>query len=116
MSIQDCADTMSHPPFRHLERCEDPPPTLTDPDGEGVYICNEPHGFGTALGTLATAQRILGVPWAHIDTELVYFRPVRGADEWFPAPTGRRPRYWRLNLPRRWRPMAYTYCTPKPTC
>lgn len=47
-------------------------------------------------------------------TELAYMRPAPDSDEWRPASIGRFPRGWRLNLPHRWRPVLYSYCTPDP--
>lgn len=51
--------------------------------------------------------------WRNVDVTTVWMYPDRGRDEWVPVSTGRFPRGWRLNLPRRWRPAAYAYCTPK---
>jgi len=53
--------------------------------------------------------------WREIESKTVYMRPKNnGSDEWKIADIGRFPKGWRLNLPRRWRPHAYAYCTPKP--
>jgi hypothetical protein len=109
MKIQDCADTMSHPPFRALRKGERPPGHLIDVDGVGIYL----HGDSLDTNVLAEAARIFGCNWRDIDTEIFYFRPVEDSYEWFPAPTGRFPRFWRLNLPYRWAPQLYMYCKPR---
>lgn len=115
VTIQDVADRNPHPRFRRLEASEVPPTHLTDPDGEGIYILDEPSEMGDnyRLPVLLMAAAMLDVYWRDVHSELVYFRPVKGEDRWFPAPTGRYPHGWRLNLPRAWRPVLYAYCTPR---
>lgn len=94
------------------EKILNPPKELIDPDGEGIYILSETIGWP---GVHRRAAMILFGDmreWRNVDTELAYFLPTE-TDEWRHANTGRWPRHWRLNLPRRWRPVLYAYCTPK---
>jgi hypothetical protein len=95
------------------------PRELLDPAGEGIYVLaehDEPNR--PSMGPLIHAAHLFSMNWAHewqnVDVEYVYMRPDEDSDEWVPASTGRFPRDWRLNLPRRWRPVMYAYCTPKP--
>lgn len=94
------------------------PLELLDPDGEGIYLYDVLwEGDGPSYpGTLNRAALILYGDmreWRNVVTESVWMRP--GDDDlWYPAATGKHPRHWRLNLPPRWRPVAYVYCTPKP--
>lgn len=96
----------------------DPPRELLDPEGEGIYLLDfawagRPAEFFWPLGYAARLFHGSVSEWRELEHETVWMEPGEG-DEWRPASTGRWPRYWRLNLPRRWRPVAYTYCTPKP--
>lgn len=53
--------------------------------------------------------------WREIDHQSVWMEPSETGDEWVPSSLGRRPRGWRMNLPRRWfKGVQYVYCTPKP--
>jgi hypothetical protein len=93
----------------------EPPQELIDPDGEGIYLlsgprCPYPSLLHTAAWLLFSDCR----EWRNVLHTSVYMEPTDG-DEWKVANTGRWPRYWRLNLPRRWRPVLYAYCTPKVT-
>jgi hypothetical protein len=86
---------------------------LIDPEGEGIYLLD------VNIGVLRRAALIFhgnASAWREIDQETVWMEPnpLSREGEWRRANTGRFPRYWRLNLPRRWRPIAYVYCTPKP--
>jgi hypothetical protein len=96
-----------------------PPRELLDPDGEGIYLLDLgcaglPEKFGWPL---LHACQLFGMgmrEYRELRTEVVYMEPGED-DHWFPANTGRFPRYWRLNLPKRWRPVAYTYICPPPS-
>jgi hypothetical protein len=100
-----------------------PPRELLDPDGEGIYMLDEwPKGnpFGWSL---IEASRRLSVfdndgrlDWRSVDMELVYMECAEDGETWRKARSAwrRTDPGWRLNLPRRWRPAAYIYCTPKP--
>jgi hypothetical protein len=61
------------------------------------------------------AAQILFSDWREfrsVHVTPVYMRP--GDDElWYPANIGKHPRGWRLNLPRRWCPVLFHYCTPR---
>jgi hypothetical protein len=76
-----------------------PPEELLDPDGEGIYLLNDPTPWRWGV-LLTAAWRLFGNAreWRNVDH----------------ASIGKRPFGWRLNLPKRWRPVAYAYCTPKP--
>jgi hypothetical protein len=96
--------------------CVSPPSELIDPDGEGIYLLNDPVPWRWGV-LLEAAWRLFGDAreWRSVCHETVYMRPVEdGSDEWRPADIGRCPYGWRLNLPRRWRPVAYAYCVPSP--
>ena len=87
------------------------PVELLDPDGEGIYLYAEDED--NLL--LEAAWRLHGDrrAWPEVETQLVWMEPSETGDEWVPAKIGRWPRGWRLNLPLRWRPVAYLYCTPR---
>jgi hypothetical protein len=96
-----------------------PPRELLDPDGEGIYLLDLGWaGLSDKFGwPLLYACELFGMRWKEyrdLQLETVYMEPGEG-DEWRRANTGRFPRYWRLNLPRRWRPVAYTYVCPPPS-
>lgn len=88
----------------------DYPRELLDPDGEGIYLYDD----GSFPGVLMRAAQILHSDWREwraVSNTVAYMQP--GDDElWYPANIGRWPRGWRLNLPRRWRPVLFHYCTP----
>lgn len=101
-----------------------PPDTLIDPDGEGIYILDDwdwtsPNDFPSSLTRAAIHLELYtdrGAPdWRTINSEIVWMDWRDNGDtggEWVPVRmTGLR--MWLLNLPRRFRPVAYTYCTPK---
>lgn len=89
-----------------------PPQHLLDPDGEGVYFHD---GSGFLLQSAAVMLFGDAREWRNVNIEVVHMQPREGTDEWVPWQAHRFcPRYWRLNLPRRWRPVTYLYCTPKP--
>lgn len=90
-----------------------PPRELLDPDGEGIYLYND----GEFPGVLMRAASIFFGDmrkWTDIQSETRWMRPGDDGEEWFSANIGRWPRGWRLNLPRRWAPIAYSFCWPKP--
>jgi hypothetical protein len=87
------------------------PDRLIDPEGEGLYLISD--RFYSVLHEAACALYGDGRRWRDVESTLVYMRP--GDDDcWYPSGIGKHPRGWRLLLPRRWRPTAYTYCTPGP--
>ncbi len=89
------------------------PQELLDPDGEGIYLRADliPSTLLRAAGLFFGDWR----RWREIDHEGVWMRPAESGDEWVRADIGRRPRGWKLNLPKRWFPVErYVYCTPKP--
>lgn len=97
---------------------------LLDPEGEGIYMLDEFPRGGCPFGwPLIEAARRLSVvddngrpdPRA-VDMELVYMELSADGESWDRARNAWRRSHpgWRLNLPRRWRPVAYVYCTPKP--
>lgn len=90
-----------------------PPRELLDPDGEGIYLYDD-RGFPPLL--MRAALIFFGNlgRWRDVEVEDRYMRPGPDGEEWFPANIGRWPRGWRLNLPRRWAPVRYAYCCPKP--
>lgn len=89
------------------------PLELLDPAGEGIYLLSDDRItdlMGAAALFFQDTRR-----WRDLDTEHVYMRPKDdGSDEWHEVCPGKHPRYWRLLLPRRWRPILYSYVTPKP--
>jgi hypothetical protein len=96
---------------------DSPPEELIDPDGEGIYMLDSVERFGWPV---LEAARRLGVfddngrlDWRGVDMEVVFMEPSEDGETWVRAKSGW-PRYWRLNLPRRWAPVAYVYCTPRP--
>lgn len=104
-------------PLADQSAMERPPRELIDPDGEGIYIISDDRRAHQWPGILMRASMIFFgtyVDWRDVEAELRYMKPSKDGDEWVPASTGRFPRYWRLNLPRRWRPVLYTFCAPKP--
>lgn len=100
-----------------------PPMELLDPEGEGIYMLDErlvERPFGWPLIEAARRLSVVddnGRPdYKALDTELVYMEPADDGETWNRARNAWRRSHpgWRLNLPRRWRPVAYLYCTPKP--
>lgn len=98
-----------------------PPEELIDPDGEGIYLLDDPDwqkgvfGLGVHMRAADALQLIDDagrLDWRSVNYEVAYMEPVPDSDEWRRASTGRWPRYWRLNLPKRRRPVLYAYCTP----
>jgi hypothetical protein len=101
----------------HQNAMADPPRELIDPDGEGIYILSDSSEYRTWPGVLMRAAMIFHgaySEWRDVESELRYMKPLEDGETWVQASTGRFPRYWRLNLPKRWRPVLYTYCTPRP--
>lgn len=94
-----------------------PPELLIDPEGEGVYLLSDSGFEQKSPGVLLRAAFLFHGDWRawrDVDHQTVYMRPKEdGSDEWELANIGKHPRGWRLNLPRRWRPVLYAYCTPK---
>lgn len=97
-----------------------PPEELIDPDGEGIYMLAEVDRFGWPLIEAARRLSVFDddgrLDWRGVNMEMAYMEPSDDGETWVHANTGRfpMPRYWRLNLPRRWAPVEYVYCTPKP--
>lgn len=90
-----------------------PPRELIDPDGEGIYLYGE--GDDNVLMEAALLFHGDRRLYREVATELAYMRPSEDGETWLRASIGRFPRGWRLNLPKRWRPVLYIYCTPVPS-
>lgn len=97
------------------------PAELLDPDGEGIYLLDEWSNDAPFGWPVIEAARRLNVfdddgrlDWRGIDLEVVYMEPSADGETWNRTLAGRWPQGWRLNLPRRWRPVTYMYCTPRP--
>jgi hypothetical protein len=92
------------------------PRELIDPDGEGIYLLDTFWEDAPSFpSTLMLASMLLfnnGRRWRDIDSETKWMWPGEDGN-YREVSTGRFPRYWKLNLPRRWRPIHYVYCTPK---
>jgi hypothetical protein len=94
-----------------------PPLELIDTEGEGIYLLDDPGEYGLPEeypGVLHRAARILECDWQEVEHRTVYMRPKKSSDEWKHVDVGRVPYGWKLNFPKRWRAVAYAYCTPTP--
>lgn len=98
------------------------PTELLDPDGEGIYLLDDALDDATPLwpGVLLRAATIFDLrdernryDWRQVRSETRFMYPDAKGETW------RQVHGWRwmlrLNLPQRWRPVVYAYCTPRPT-
>lgn len=88
------------------------PSELIDPEGEGIYLSED-----SSPGVLLRAAMLFHGDWRlwrEVEARTVWMRPKKDSDEWEEVSIGRFPYGWWLNLPARWRPVRFVYCTPLP--